>query len=79
MNKEINVTIINKGLDNEVKHTTLYHTLNNIGNGGTKDNSNLLNISNYKLENMTLTKLNDFIGFLCSINLALIKLDVEGS
>ena len=86
LNKEINVTIINKGLYNEEKKCILYNQLGNKGNGLVKcDNfSNFNDLdSRYpfsiKTGEIILTKLSNYIPFLSDKNLAMIKIDIEGS
>ena len=79
LNQDINVTIINKGLDNVEKNMTLYHPLDDTGNGVAFDGKDLLNFTNPIKEEITLNKLDYYIEFLKSKNLALIKIDVEGS
>ena len=80
LNKEINLTITNKGLDNIEKNGSLYHHLKNIGNALKYINNYVLNknIKDYEIEEIKLCKLNDYIEFLKSQNVALIKLDIEG-
>ena len=78
MNKEINITIINSGLDNVTKNSSLYHPLYNIGNAYTYDAAKKLNLKNYIKEDIKFSKLSDYIPYLSNKNLALIKLDIEG-
>ena len=82
LNKEVNITIINKGLYNEEKICDLYNLINNEGNGmAICENNNTL--PDFLFKNKTgeiiLTKLSNYIPFLSDKNLALIKIDVEGS
>ena len=79
MNKNIKMTIINKGLDIYEKNYSLYHPMNNIGNAFIFGNLSIINIQNYVKEEIILTTLNNYITFLNKNNLALIKLDIEGS
>ena len=79
LNKNINVTIINKGLDNVEKKLALYHPLNDIGNGVAFDGKNLLNLTNPFKEEISTTKLDYYMDYLKSKHIALIKIDVEGS
>ena len=82
MNKEINVTIINKGLYNEEKKCYIYNHIKNEGNGNTicEKKNNLANsFTPSKAKEIILTKLNNYIPFLYNKNLVLIKIDVEGS
>lgn len=80
LNKEINLTIINKGLYNEEKKCYLYNTLNNKGNGLVKCEikENLTNSFEKKGE-IILTKLNNYLPFFMNKNLVLIKMDIEGA
>ena len=80
LNKEINLTIINKGLYDEEKKCFLYNHINNIGNGFVKCelNQNLTN-SFIKTGEIILTKLNNYLPFFMDKDLVLIKLDVEGA
>ena len=79
LNKEINVTIINKGLYNEEKKCSLYNHINNEGNGILKceNNQNLTN-SFIKTGEIILTKLSNYLPFLINKDLVLIKMDIEG-
>ncbi len=81
LNKNTNMIFINKGLDTEEKNCDLYHPLNNIGNGFTFCNSQKFegDKTKFRHEKMKLTKLKNYIPFLKSKNLALIKLDIEGA
>lgn len=81
LNNETNVTIINKGLYTEEKICDLYNLYHNEGNGMIicdKQNisSNLLLKSKAEI---VLTKLSNYIPFFSDKNLALIKIDIEGS
>ena len=76
LNEEINMTIINEGLYNINKNCSLYHDLSNIGDTEINNFSNLKSVIK---ENVKLTKLESYIPFLKSKNVALIKLDTEGS
>ena len=79
LNKEINITIINEGLDNKEKNCILYHYLGNVGNAVTIDDINIIHLKNYIKEEIKLSTLNKYIPYLKTKNLALIKLDIEGS
>ena len=79
MNQNINLIIINKGLDTELKNCTLYHPLDNIGNAIVYYNLNESKKQNYEEEKIILIRLNNYVEFLTSKNVALLKLDVEGS
>ena len=82
LNKEINITIINKGLYNKEEKCDLYNEIANLGNGMAicDKNSSLpkILIPN-KTGEITLTRLRNYIPFLSDKNLVLIKIDVEGS
>ena len=79
LNSDINMIIINKGLDINEKKSTLYHPLANIGDAIEYNNEQKIDLSNYMKEEIVLTKLNNYIAYLSSKNLALLKIDVEGS
>ena len=81
LNNETKITIINKGLYIEEKICDLYNLYHNEGNGmiicdKQKIPSNLLLKSKAEI---ILTKLSNYIPFLSDKNLALIKIDIEGS
>ena len=79
LNRELNITIINKGLYSDEKICDLYVNTSNLGDGlvfcDYQENLNNLNKTGAAL----LTKLSNFESFLLKKNLALIKIDVEGS
>ena len=83
LNKDIKITIINKGLYSEEKKCDLHLQIGNVGNGmAICDNQgNILPhfLQKNKTEEIILTKLNNYIPFLSEKNLALIKIDAEGS
>ena len=82
LNNEVNVTIINKGLHNEEKICDLYNLYNNEGNGMVIcEHNNTLPyfLIKKKTGEIILTKLSNYISYLSDKNLALIKIDVEGS
>ena len=79
LNKDIKVTIINKGLDNELNNCTLYHPSNNIGDAIIIKAQQNIDFNYYEKEVIKLTKLDNYLTFLLKKNLALIKLDIEGS
>jgi len=81
LNPNLNVIFIKKGLYNEEKKCEHYILTGNIGNGMTIcDNSNVtLPYYLRKRGETYMTKLSNFIEFLSTKNLALIKIDVEGS
>ena len=80
LNKNLDVTLINKGLFTEEKKCYLYNEKRNIGNGMSicgQNNTMPKNIIN--TGEIILTKLSNYIPYLSEKNLALIKIDVEGS
>ena len=80
LNRELNVTFINKGLYNDDQKCDLYINSQNKGDGIVfceKDNQIPGNL--IKKEQVTLTKLSNYIQFLTERNLALIKIDIEGA
>ena len=79
LNQDISMTIINKGLDVIEKNSTLYHPISNLGNALIFDNNVKINKSEYFAEEIRVNKLSNYIGYLKDKNLALIKLDIEGS
>ena len=78
LNKDISMTIINRGLDIEEKNSTIYHPLINLGNAIVFHNESKINKSNFYKEEIKLTRLSNYIEYLKDKNLALIKLDIEG-
>ena len=80
LNKNLNITLINKGLFTEEKKCYLYSYKNNIGNGmSICDQNNTKPKNVIKTGEIILTKLSNYIPYLSKKNLALIKIDVEGS
>ena len=79
LNQDISMTIINKGLDINEKNSTLFHPLLNLGNAYIFDNYTKINKSEYFIEEIRMNKLSNYIEYLKDKNLALIKLDIEGS
>ena len=82
LNRDINVTIINKGLDVEDKKCKLKIVSYNIGDGIILcDNRDklILDFNGEIFDDIELTKLGKYIKFLSEKNLAFIKLDVEGA
>ena len=77
LNREINVTLINKGLFPEEKRCYIYSPEDNIGDGITNCDGKILENSVNKGE-ITLTKLSYYISYFENKNLALIKMDIEG-
>lgn len=78
LNKEVNATLINKGLFPEEKKCYIYSPKNNIGDGMINCNEKVVENSINNGE-IILTKLSNYISFFKNKNLALIKLDIEGS
>jgi len=80
LNLNSNITIINKGLFTEEKKCDYYLNKGNIGNGMIQCNKNGT-VSNVftKSGEAYLTKLSNYIEFLSTKNVALIKIDTEGS
>jgi len=78
LNKELNITLINKGLFPEEKKCYIYSPKNNVGNGFVSCKK----LSDENIVNngiISLTKLSNYISFFMNKNLALIKMDIEGS
>ena len=80
LNRDINITIINKGIYSLEKTCDYYEQLGNKGNGMVICNQRN-DIPKYlsKKSIVTLTKLSNFIPFLSKKHVALMKIDVEGS
>ena len=82
LNKDVKVTIIDKGLDIEDKICSLKTVNNNQGNGiilCENRDKKLYEYNGDLFNNIELTKLNRYIKYLSHNNLAVIKIDVEGS
>ena len=79
LNNNTNIILINKGLDIEETNISIYHPLINIGNAISSNDAHNSNIKNYIKEEIILTKLENYIPYLVNKNLALMKLDIEGS
>ena len=82
INKEVNVTLINKGLYNEEKICDIYNGINNEGNGIVicKNNETIPKLFfKNKTGEISLTKLDNYMPFLLTKKIALIKIDAEGS
>lgn len=82
LNRDVKVTLINKGLDTEDKKCNLQIDKNNNGNGiiicENRDKSNKHFIGE-TFNDIELTKLSRYSHFLSGKNFAFMKLDVEGS
>ena len=82
LNRNSNVIIITKGLNNEEKICEYYMQKIATTNGLTlcNDNKDKIVTGNFiKHSKVVLTKLSNFIPFLSKKNVALIKIDIEGS
>ena len=82
LNRNSNVIIITKGLNNEEKICDFYMQNTSRANGLTlcNDNKDKIVTGNFiKHSKVVLTKLSNFIPFLSKKNVALIKIDIEGS
>ena len=82
LNQDSKVTIINKGIGFKEEKCLLQHEPNNVGNGIILCGDNYqmsINSKEHLTENIEFTKLSNYIPYLSKKNLALIKLDVEGS
>ena len=80
LNPNLNITLINKGLFTEEKRCDYYFQKGNIGNGMIQCNKNGTVFYNFtKSGEAYLTKLSNYVEFLSTKNLALIKIDTEGS
>ena len=81
LNENINITLINKGIGPKEEKCLLHHPSHNIGNAvilcgeNAKISRNTKNLT----EEVEFTKLSNYYDFLSEKNIALIKLDVEGS
>ena len=81
LNENINITIINKGIGLEEEKCLLHHPSTNIGNAVVLcgENANIARRNKNLTEEVEFTKLSNYFSFLSKKNIALIKLDVEGS
>ena len=80
LNQDLNITLIKKGLYTEEKKCDFYISKGNIGDGWVFCDKNST-IPNHLIKSgeTYLTKLSNYIEFLSTKNLALIKIDIEGS
>ena len=80
LNQDLNITLIKRGLYTEEKKCDFYISKGNIGDGWVFCDKNRT-IPNHLIKSgeTHLTKLSNYIDFLSKKNLALIKIDVEGS
>jgi len=79
-----NIILINRGISNKEKICNYYTQITGLGNGMVKCDENREEFDNAgfhwkKTFEVPIIKLSDFIPYLVSKNLALIKLDIEGS
>lgn len=82
-NKNSNIIIVNKGLSNGEKTCNYYYHIQNIGNGAVlcNENKKITTAGNLNLQKefeVKLTKLSNFLPYLSTKNIALIKMDIEG-
>ena len=79
LNKNLKITLINKGIFTEEKNCYLYSNKVNFGNGILKCDENI-DITNVNFHGeIILTKLSNYIPFLSNKKLAFIKIDIEGA
>ena len=79
LNPNSNITLIKKALYNEEKKCDYYTHRGNIGNGLILCDNKNIKKEYIKTGEIYLTKLSNYIEFLSTKNLALIKIDIEGS
>ena len=82
INKDVNVTIINKGLDVEDKICSIKTDSSNKGDGMIYCENREKNLNDFNGEifnGIEITKLSRYYKYLSNKNLAFIKIDVEGS
>lgn len=81
LNKDVNITLINKGIGLEEKKCLLHHPADNVGNAIILcgDNADIIPRNYYISEEIIFTKLKNYIPFLSQKNIALLKMDIEGS
>ena len=82
LNKDVKVTIIDKGLDIDDKICSLKTDSNNQGNGiilCENRDKKLYEYNGDLFKNIELTKLSRYIRYLSNKNLAVIKIDIEGA
>jgi FkbM family methyltransferase len=79
LNRELNITLVKRGLYTDEKECDFYISKGNIGDGWIFCDNNT-NIPKHlvKTGQTRLTKLSNYLNFLSNKNLALIKIDVEG-
>ena len=82
LNKDVSITMIDKGLDKEDKNCTLKIVVGNAGDGMIFCENREKPFSDFNgdtYNNIELTTLSRYINFLSKKNLAFIKIDVEGA
>jgi len=80
LNPNFNITLINKGLFTEEKKCDYYLNEGNIGNGMIQcDKNGTVSYEFTKSGKAYLTKLSNYVEFLSTKNVALIKIDTEGT
>jgi len=82
INKDVNVTLINKGLDVEDKICSIKTVSSNKGDGMIYCENREKNLNDFNGEifnGIEITKLSRYYKYLSNKNLAFIKIDVEGS
>ena len=78
LNRELNITLIRKGLYTEEKKCDFYISKGNIGDGLVFcDKNKTISTNLMKSGEIVLTRLSNYVSFLSRNNLALIKIDVE--
>jgi FkbM family methyltransferase len=80
LNRDIKITIINKGLYNNEEECEYYEVLGNIGDGLVICEENQTIPNGFKMKGtISLTKLSNYISYFSDKNLTLMKIDVEGA
>ena len=81
LNNELNITLVKEGLYNTEKKCDYYISIGNIGDGWVYCDNNKTNIPHHlkKTGEFVLTRLSNYMPFLSNKNIALIKIDIEGS
>ena len=80
LNKDVKIIIINKSVNIQNKNCFLGHKISNIGESILICNKKLnLYKNNYFIEEISMTKLSNYISFLSNKNIALMSLNLDGS
>lgn len=80
LNRNVNITIINKSFSIQKKNCFLVHKVVNISDSAVICNKNIsIYNKKYYIEEITLTKLNTYISFLSNKNIGLIAFDLNGA